>query len=334
MDVKCRQFVEYDSIADLMDIDFAALPKPVKHIGGGSNLLFTKDFVGTVLHSKINFFYELPKDDSLYRSGDEVLVSVGAGVPFDEFCNLAAENGLWGPENLSHIPGEVGAAAVQNIGAYGVEAADIIRQVYCYDIEEEEFTHFSPEECRYGYRDSIFKHEGCKDRYIVTNVVFALTRKSSPRLEYGHIRAAVEEAMAKQPDGTGLSPMLVRETVTAIRRQKLPEVSETGSAGSFFKNPVVPEEDYERVQKIAGDIPVPHYTADGGIKIPAAWLIEQCGWKGHIERNAGVYERQPLVIVNATGHASPEEIISLKDSIIDSVKEKFGISLSPEVEIV
>lgn len=433
MRVKCRLFMEYTSPEDLLEIDFGALPKPVLHIGGGSNLLFSRDFGGTVLHSAVRFIRELPedghpcegkaetlpKDASLHtdmgRGASEagltavpsyrnaVLVSVGAGVKFDDFCAWASDSGFWGPENLSHIPGEAGAAAVQNIGAYGMEAAGIIRQVHCYDIQRKEFVHFDAEECGYGYRDSMFKHPDQKGRYIVTNVIFSLSRKPEPRLDYGHVREAVEKAAAgisaeiphtertaglqdagqprlRAESAEGIiSPALIRRVIIGIRKEKLPEVEEIGSAGSFFKNPVVPEEVYRHVCEVAagansrgiheedspaetnaesqmhvqnivirtakdtaagdkaangGKAIVPHYITDAGIKIPAAWLIEQCGWKGYTAGNAGVYDRQPLVIVNATGQAGPEEIIDLKDRITASVQERFGITLQPEVEII
>ncbi len=338
MKVRCKSFIEYDSVADLIDIDFGNLPGPVKHIGGGSNLLFSGDFRGTILHSAIKFIYELPEDDPLHTSDDEVIVSVGAGVEFDSFCQWCAEKGLWGTENLSYIPGEAGAAAVQNIGAYGAEASDIIRQVYCYDIQEEEFVHFNAEDCRYGYRDSMFKSPEAKDRYIVTNVIFALSKSRRPRLGYGHILEALSLALGvsteEVADSKKLTPELIRKTIIGIRKEKLPDVSEIGSAGSFFKNPVVQEEVFRNVQAVAGNIEVPHYKADNGIKIPAAWLIEQCGWKGRTFGNAGIYSKQPLVLVNATGKARPEEIIDLKNDIIASVKEKFGIGLVPEAEII
>lgn len=345
MDVSCGLYIEYDSVADLLDIDFGELPEPVLHIGGGSNLLFTGDFPGTVLHSAVKFIYELPEDDPLYGSAgeDEVLVSVGAGVAFDDFCLWAAEHGLWGAENLSHIPGETGAAAVQNVGAYGAEVSSLVRQVYCYDTLEEEFTSFSREDCRYGYRSSIFKEPEIRGRYVITHVVMSLSRSAGPQLEYGHIRSAVE-GMAGD---SAVTPLLMRDVITSVRRSKLPEVSETGSAGSFFKNPVVPEEVFRSVCKAAeddvngtggcgkeGGCPVPHYITPDGVKIPAAWLIEQCGWKGVRCGNVAVYDRQPLVIVNATGKARPEEVIILKEKILASVKDKFGIDLSPEVEII
>ena len=331
MKVKARCFMEYDSVADLVDIEFEELARPVLHIGGGSNLLFTDDFKGTVLHSKINFIEVL---DDNGKDGD-VLVSVGAGVVFDDFCDWAAKEGLWGVENLSYIPGEVGASAVQNIGAYGVEVKDVIHKVYCYDTVEEEFVSFPVEECGYGYRDSIFKKPEIKGRYIVTHVVFALSRDPQPKLDYGHLKEAVTspEGEAKQ-----LTPDMIRKVIIRIRKEKLPEPSVMGSAGSFFKNPVITPEHYARIEaaakaELGTDYKVPHYDlTDGTVKVPAAWMIEQCGWKGRRSGGAAVYEKQPLVIVNYTGEAFPEEIIGLERRIIDSVKKKFDIELHPEVE--
>ena len=411
MRVKARCFIEYDSVADLVDIEFEELARPVLHIGGGSNLLFTDDFKGTVLHSKINFIEIL---DECHRDGveklnpshsgewappvheatgghgfsnhpygassenDRVLVSVGAGVVFDDFCEWAAKEGLWGVENLSYIPGEVGASAVQNIGAYGVEVKDVIRQVYCYDTQEEEFVHFDVEECGYAYRDSIFKRPEVKGRYIVTHVVFALSRAPQPKLEYGHLKDAVAEVASSSSDprlrklrhplagggtslpsdagpdtvadchfersGSGdeksLTPALIRKVIIKIRKEKLPEPSVKGSAGSFFKNPVVPMEQFLKIEAAAkvehgSDYKVPHYDLpDGMVKIPAAWMIEQCGWKGKRSGGAAVWDKQPLVIVNHTGEAYPEEIIGLEKRIIASVRTRFGVELHPEVEHV
>ena len=363
MKVKARCFVEYDSVADLVDIDFEELARPVLHIGGGSNLLFTDDFKGTVLHSKINFI-------EILEECQTVLVSVGAGVIFDDFCEWAAKEGLWGVENLSYIPGEVGAAAVQNIGAYGVEVKDVIHTVYCYDTVEEEFISIPVEDCEYGYRDSVFKDPEIKGRYIVTHVVFALSREPRPRLDYGHLRTAVTDALpagsiaeteslpshcdgplpftrpraatvsADAAQQAKLTPALIRKVIIKIRKEKLPEPSVMGSAGSFFKNPVISAEHFSRIEASAkaehgADYKVPHYDLpDGTVKVPAAWLIEQCGWKGRRSGGAAVYEKQPLVIVNYTGEAYPEEIIGLERRIIDSVKAKFSIELHPEVEHV
>ena len=326
MKVKARCFIEYDSVADLVDIEFEELARPVLHIGGGSNLLFTDDFKGTVLHSKINFIEIL----------DNGLVSVGAGVVFDDFCAWAAKEGLWGVENLSYIPGEVGASAVQNIGAYGVEVKDVIRMVYCYDTVEEEFVRFSVGECGYGYRDSIFKDPEIKGRYIVTHVVFALSREPQPRLDYGHLKDAVLAEAA----GRELTPAMIRKVIIKIRKEKLPEPSVMGSAGSFFKNPVIEAGQFAHIEAAAKaehgpDFMVPHYDLpDGTVKVPAAWMIEQCGWKGRRSGGAAVWDKQPLVIVNYTGEAYPEEIVGLEKRIIASVKAKFGVDLHPEVEHV
>ena len=383
MKVKARCFVEYDSVADLVDIEFEELARPVLHIGGGSNLLFTDDFKGTVLHSKINFIEILEDErrisavpsasarhsenveaavapvnadegidgmpprglsqsdwgvDAVVEDDEpkETLVSVGSGVVFDDLCDWAAKEGLWGLENLSYIPGEVGASAVQNIGAYGVEVKDVIRTVYCYDTVEEEFVKFDVSECEYGYRDSVFKDPEIKGRYIVTHVVFALSRTPQPKLEYGHLEVAVKEAQAAKD--AALTPALIRKVIIKIRKEKLPEPSVMGSAGSFFKNPVISAEHFAKIEAAAkaeqgADCKVPHYDLpDGTVKVPAAWMIEQCGWKGRRSGGAAVYDKQPLVIVNYTGDAYPEEIIGLERRIIDSVKHKFGVELHPEVD--
>ena len=357
MKVKARCFIEYDSVADLVDIEFEELARPVLHIGGGSNLLFTDDFKGTVLHSKIDFIEILngsPEPhcddrDSLCHCEERsdvaisspVLVSVGAGVVFDDFCAWAAKEGLWGVENLSYIPGEVGASAVQNIGAYGVEVKDVIHKVYCYDTLEEEFVSFSVEECGYGYRDSFFKRPEIKGRYVVTHVVFALSREPRPVLDYGHLKEAVADCHFERSgsgDEKSLTPAMIRKVIIRIRKEKLPEPSVKGSAGSFFKNPVIPMEHYLRIEAAAKaefgpDYKVPHYDLpDGMVKVPAAWMIEQCGWKGKRSGGAAVWDKQPLVIVNHTGEAYPEEIVGLEKRIIASVKAKFGVELHPEVE--
>ena len=366
MKVKARCFMEYDSVADLVDIEFEELARPVLHIGGGSNLLFTDDFKGTILHSKINFIEIL--DSTCYPEQGEdpsapVLVSVGSGVVFDDFCDWAAKEGLWGAENLSYIPGEVGASAIQNIGAYGVEVKDIIHKVYCYDTVEEEFVSFSLEECGYGYRDSIFKKPEIKGRYIVTHVVFALSREAKPQLGYGHLRDAVmasvagvsddprllqrhplaEGGMSQETPATDahdprITPAVIRKVIIKIRKEKLPEPSVMGSAGSFFMNPVISKEHYLKIEaaakaELGADYKVPHYDLpDGTVKVPAAWMIEQCGWKGKRSGGAAVYDKQPLVIVNYTGDAYPEEIIGLERRIIASVKAKFSVELHPEVD--
>lgn len=321
MKVKCALFIEYETIDELKSLNYGALPQPVIHIGGGSNLLFTGDFPGTVLHSGIKYIKYV--DMGL----DEVLLTVGAGVVFDDFIANVAGNGLWGPENLSLIPGEVGAAAVQNIGAYGVEAKDIISGVVCLDTSDWTKTAFKVGECAYGYRDSRFKHE--RGRYIITSVLFKVTRKYSPKLDYGGVRAALEGH-----DISALKPTEVRNAIIGIRKAKLPDPAEIGSAGSFFKNPVITREHFERIAaSVASNSEVPHYDLpDGTVKVPAAWLIDRCGFRGQRAGGAQVYEKQPLVIVNASGSASPDDIIALEQQIIAKVKEKYDIELHPEVD--
>ena len=320
MKVSCACYVEYETVKELEGLNFERLPKPLLHIGAGSNLLFTGDFPGTVLHSNIEFIKYV--DVGL----DEVPVMVGAGVVWDHFVEEACRHGLWGAENLSLIPGEVGAAAVQNIGAYGVEVKDIISGVVAFDLQERKKVKFTREECRYGYRDSLFKQPEAKGRYVITSVLFRLTRKHSPRLEY----KGVQEALGPAVMADSLTPQAVRDAIVRIRRQKLPDPEELGSAGSFFKNPVVSREDFAR---ISPDGSAPHYDLpDGSVKVPAAWMIDQCGFKGAVEGGAAVYEKQPLVIVNASGAASPQEVLALEQRIINGVRERFGVTLHPEVE--
>lgn len=316
MKVKAALYIEYDSVEELQSLDLKALPQPVFHMGAGSNLLLTKDFPGTILHSNIKFIKYV--DMGL----DEVLLTVGSGVVFDDLIANVAGNGLWGMENLSLIPGEVGAAAVQNIGAYGVEAKDVISGVVCLDTTDWTKTVFKVGECAYGYRDSRFKHE--RGRYIITSVLFRVTRKYSPKLDYGGVRAALEGR-----DLQALTPMDVREAIIGIRNAKLPDPAQIGSAGSFFKNPVITKEHFEKFATAE----TPHYDLpDGTVKVPAAWLIDQCGFRGKVLGGAQVYEKQPLVIVNASGSASPEDVLALENQIIASVQQKYDITLHPEVD--
>ncbi len=369
MDVGCACWIEYDSPEDLSELDLAALPQPVVHVGAGSNLLFTGDFPGTLLHSNIKYYKPVADAE------EEVLVEVGAGVVFDDFCAWASDNELWGAENLSGIPGEVGAAAVQNIGAYGAEVKDIIAQVKCFDLEERRIVTFAPAQCAYGYRDSAFKHAPLKGRQVVLGVLFRLSKALRPRLDYGPLKTAFAQAAPAHP-------VEVRQLILQIRASKLPDPALIGSAGSFFKNPVVSQETYDHVVAVAcaavaeaspegrlqaragreercddreapagkrsvgrnplgvqGDgkegatLVAPHFDLPGGqVKIPAAWLIEQCGLKGARLGEAAVYDKQPLVIVNATGTARPADILALEKTVIDAVRDKFGIEFHPEVE--
>ncbi len=317
MKASCGCFVEYESVKELEGLNFERLPVPLLHIGEGSNLLFTGDFPGTVLHSNIEYVKYVDV------GFDDVPVMVGAGVNFDSFVSETCRHGLWGAENLSLIPGEVGAAAVQNIGAYGVEVKDIISGVVCFDLQEKKKVKFSAAECRYGYRMSMFKERENKGRYVVTSVLFRLSRSKGPQLGY--------KGLSESFDGrTPSSPTEVREAVIKLRRAKLPDPEEIGNAGSFFKNPVVSEAEFRR---ISPDGSAPHFLLPGGeVKIPAAWLIDSCGLKGASVGGASVYEKQPLVIVNRSGEASASDILALEKKIVDTVRERFGVELTAEVE--
>ncbi|MBR6345878.1 MAG: UDP-N-acetylmuramate dehydrogenase [Bacteroidales bacterium] len=339
MRVRCAMFVEVSEEADLEALDWDSLPRPVKVIGGGSNLLFTGDFPGTLIHFSGGLSMAGPSPcpcPGVDRPTEACTatashITLPSGTVFDEFCEWAAGSGLWGPENLSLIPGEVGASAVQNIGAYGVEAKDIIAGIRAWDMIERRFVDIDPEECEYGYRASRFKTEW-KDRFVITAVTFRLSREPRPRLDYGGLRKALE--------GKGkLTPELIRRVIIDIRNSKLPPVEKIGSAGSFFCNPIVPCDVYEKVLSIArsergDDAAVPHFDLPEGVKIPAAWLIDTCGLKGAERGGAAVYQNQPLVIVNASGAATPADILALERHIIDSVFAKYGITLHPEVEHV
>ena len=315
MDVKAKIFAEYASVEELRELLQRYQGEPMLHIGAGSNLLFTKDFDGIILHSAMRRARALDEDS------DTVLIEAENGLVLDELIAQLCDMGLSGMENLSYIPGEVGASAVQNVGAYGVEAKDVIVQVRAIRIADGSERIFTNDECRYGYRDSIFKNE-LRGQYIITHVTYRLNKHLRPQLDYGNLRAETGD----QP-----TVMAIREAVIRIRRQKLPEVSELGSAGSFFKNPIVPREMYDEIA--AQYERVPHFDQDGGVKIPAAWLIEQCGWKGKTMGGAQCYPKQPLVLVNAD-HATPQDIIDLAAAICKSVKDKFNISIHPEVNYI
>jgi len=313
-------FIEYSTIDDLKQIlqDKGFQSKPFLHIGSGSNLLFTKDYSGTILHSKILGIEVVEEND------DCVLVKVGAGVEWDFFVDYCVAQGWGGAENLSLIPGEVGASAVQNIGAYGVEAKDLISQVDTVEIATATEHCFSNAECKYAYRQSIFKSE-LKNKHIVTYVTYKLSKHPMFSLEYGNIKAELE----KYPE---VSLKTIREAIISIRNCKLPDPKVEGNAGSFFMNPIIPRAQFEELQKRYPDIP--HYDVDKDrVKVPAGWMIDKCGWKGKTIGNAGVHNKQALVLVNK-GNATGNEIITLSKSIQESVKETFNIEIHPEVNFI
>lgn len=322
MKVKCGVFMEYNSIDDIPFI-LSSIRKDIEwiHIGAGSNLLFTDDYPGVVLHSAIKGI------EVIDESSSRITVRVGAGETMDDFILWACDRNLWGVENLSGIPGEVGASAVQNVGAYGSEAYDAIVAVHAYDEVEQEFVTFAKDECEYAYRDSIFKHSDSKGRYIIHAVDFSLSPISSPNLSYPALKKTFEGQ-----DIECLTPHDVRKAIIETRNSKLPDPAIVPSAGSFFKNPVVDENVYQKICTAEADTTVPGYKVENGWKIPAAWLIDRCGWKGHRQGNVAVWHLQPLVITNPERAARPEEVIKLENEIVKSVYDRFGITLTPEVE--
>ena len=307
-------WVEYGSAQELAH-DLASAPKPYLHVGGGSNLLFAAERIeGTVFHNGC-------KDIEMLSRGDKtVLVRAGGGLAWDDFVLWCVENRFYGAENLSLIPGEVGAAAVQNIGAYGAEVKDIIESVETYDVQRGCLKRFSTAECAYAYRSSFFKTDAGRNFFVLA-VEFRLSLEAGFNLSYGPL---------KELDNPTLES--VRAKIVSTRKAKLPDPEEVGSAGSFFMNPVVPRSQYEA---LAADYPdMPHYPAgEGFVKLSAGWMIDRCGFKGCSRGGAGVYEHQALVLVNRGG-ATAAGITALAEEIIASVSEKFGVTLRPEVQIV
>ena len=317
IDVSAARFLEYTSVELKKLIVQGAVTTPFLHIGGGSNLLFTKDYDGLILHSRIEGIEVTEEDDRF------VSVRVGAGVVWDDFVAYCVEHGWYGAENLSLIPGEVGASAVQNIGAYGVEVKDLITAVETVNIQAEERVYLV-EECGYTYRNSIFKRPENKATFV-TYVRFRLSKEEHYTLDYGTIRQELE----KYPS---LTLSVVRKVIIAIRESKLPDPKVMGNAGSFFMNPIVPKEELEALQQEYPRIPY-YELADGRVKIPAGWMIDQCGWKGKALGPAAVHDKQALVLVNRGG-AKGSDIIALSDAVRASVREKFGIDIHPEVNFI
>ena len=318
IDVSASRFLEYASVAELKEyIAQGAVTTPFLHIGGGSNLLFTKDYDGLILHSRIGGI-EVTAEDS-----QTVSLRVGAGVVWDDFVACCVEHGWYGAENLSLIPGEVGASAVQNIGAYGVEVKDLITAVETVNIQGYGRV-YSVEECEYAYRSSIFKRPENKSVFV-TYVRFRLSKEERYTLDYGTIR----QELARYPAPT---LPIVRKVIIEIRESKLPDPKVMGNAGSFFMNPIVAKEKLEALQR---DYPrIPYYELpDGRVKIPAGWMIDQCGWKGKSLGPAAVHDKQALVLVNRGG-AKGSDIVALSDAVRASVRDKFGIDIHPEVNVI
>lgn len=321
VDVKANYFIEYDSVEELQSLLRSDLLQESKfmHIGGGSNLLFINDYQGVILHSQIKGI------DAVEGTRSKVVLRAGAGERWDDFVEYCVSKNYGGVENLSGIPGEVGATPVQNIGAYGAEVRNSIVAVECVNAKTGEERIFTAKECQFGYRDSIFKRE-LKGKYIVTYVHYQLCKTGwTPNVDYGSLKTEI-------PDAEHATLKDVRNAVLAIRGRKLPEPKVLGNAGSFFMNPVVSTAKYSELKLKFPDIPC-YIVSDAEVKVPAGWLIEQCGWKGKSVGKVAVHGSQALVLINKGG-ANGLDIINLSDSIRASVRDKFGIDLTPEVNII
>ena len=316
---KTRWFAECDNEAELSRIlqDNFWRNKGLLSIGEGSNLLFMNDFDGFILHACMK---EVVVAD---ETSDSVLLRVGAGVHWDDVVAFAVSKGWGGIENLSDIPGETGAAAVQNIGAYGVEIKDVIETVEAINQVTGAKHVFTNESCQYSYRHSYFKKTD-HDPYIITSVFLRLQKKPQFKLAYGNL--------ITQLSGRSITLQAVRDVVIEVRRSKLPDTTVLGNAGSFFVNPVIAQKQFEDLTKRFPMIPS-YPVSEGYLKVPAAWLIEQCGFKGKREGNVGVYEKQALIIVNHGG-ATGGEICAFANKISHAVHDAFGISLIPEVRYI
>ena len=318
IEAKCSRFLEFEDDQEALEVAriLRESKQPYIIIGGGSNLLLTKDFGGIVVRSAIKGHY--------YEDGYRMVC--GSGETWDDMVATSIEAGYYGMENLSLIPGDVGASAVQNIGAYGVEAKDLILCVWAIEIATGKPCMWGNEECEYGYRQSRFKHDW-KNKYLITRVAYGLSRTFTPHLDYGNIRQELERLGISNPTAQQL-----RQTIVDIRNAKLPDPKVTGNAGSFFMNPVVAKAKYEQLAALYPDMP--HYPVDAEHeKIPAGWMIDQCGWKGKSLGRAGVHPKQALVLVNLGG-ATGQEVVELCNAIRHDVLQKFGIEIHPEVNIV
>ncbi|MBD5345924.1 MAG: UDP-N-acetylmuramate dehydrogenase [Bacteroides sp.] len=324
---RARLWIEFNAADDIPAVaeNCNATTGPVLIIGAGSDILFTEEeFPGSVIHSSI-----LTLEMEQLPLG-QVRITAGSGITMDELVERTCSAGLWGMENLSGIPGEVGASAVQNVGAYGCEASDLIESVYAYDILKRRFIVLYNDDCNFGYRYSVFKSPEARGRYIIASVTYILSTIPNRRLNYGNLSAMVG---CSNP-----TPLEIRQAVIATRNAKLPDPAVTGSAGSYFTNPIVTPDQFAAVEakareRLGADTAVPHFNLpDGRIKIPAAWLIDHAGLKGVREGGAGTWPTQPLVIANISGNCTARDVIKLEQRITDTVRDIFGIQLGLEVE--
>lgn len=313
-----ESFAAFTTVEELQSLNSAFQNKTKLILGGGSNVLFTKNISGAVFHNRIKGI-EIVKENEEF-----VWIKAGAGEVWHGFVMYCVDRNFGGLENLSLIPGSAGAAPMQNIGAYGVEIKDVFMDLEALNIADNSLHTFSKEDCRFGYRESIFKNE-LKNQFVILNITCRLRKQPEFNIAYGTVEKELDEMGVKE-----LTVKSISDAVIRIRSSKLPDPAEIGNAGSFFKNPVIPVSFFEQLQKA---FPAIHFfNTSEGIKIPAAWLIEQCGFKGYREGNVGCYKSQPLVIVNY-GNAGGSEIFEFSKKIIESVKEKFAIELQREVNV-
>lgn len=323
VDAKARYFAEIKSAQELIEtLNFSqTLQLSNLFLGGGSNILFTQDFEGLVIQLNLKGISEEIVNEN------EVLVTAKAGENWHEFVQFCLSKNYGGLENLSLIPGNVGTSPMQNIGAYGTEIKDVFVSCHVLNLENLELETFNLEQCKFGYRDSIFKQEG-KGKYVILEVTFKLTRKNHfIKTEYGAIKTELQNLGIENPTIQDISTAVIN-----IRQSKLPDPKVIGNAGSFFKNPTIPLAQFEELKQKFENIQ--GYPNGNFVKVPAGWLIEQCGWKGKQIGNVASHQLQSLVIINATGNATGKEIFDFSTMIIDSVKEKFGIELEREVNII
>jgi UDP-N-acetylmuramate dehydrogenase len=322
VDISARYFAEVSSVEELKKaVKFSIIQSiNLLILGGGSNILFTKDFDGLVIHLNLKGITEE------YFNDDEVLITAKSGENWHEFVQYCLNKNHGGLENLSLIPGNVGTSPIQNIGAYGTEIKDVFHSCKVLNLTNFKIENLNLEQCKFGYRNSIFKEK--KDKYVILEVKFKLTtRNHKINTEYGAIKTELQKMEIENPTIQDVSRAIIH-----IRKSKLPDPKIVGNAGSFFKNPTIKASQFLKIQKNHPEIP--YYPNENIVKIPAGWLIEKCGWKGKQIGNVATHHLQSLVIINKTGNASGKEIFDFSAKIIDSVKEKFGIKLEREVNII
>ncbi len=318
----CKYFVELNSVADFLELlksdIYTSHQKLI--IGGGSNILFTKDYDGLVIKNNIK------GKEITFENNNDVIVKAGAGENWNDFVIWCISHNFGGLENLSLIPGCIGASPMQNIGAYGAEIKEVFESLVAYDMVSGEKKIFSPQQCHFGYRESVFKNE-YKNKFIITSVSYSLKKNSPVNISYGAISSELEAEGIKNPTIKDVSNAVVR-----IRKSKLPDPSEIGNAGSFFKNPEVSAQKHDELKRNFSAL-VAYSLPNGNFKLAAGWLIEQCGLKGYEHNGAAVHNKQALVLVNKN-HCSGKDVFELSSYVLQKVFDKFGVTLEREVNII